>query len=73
MKQRATLVEVRGNQEEFADVIGTTEILHLHELDNSPELNFFGDVGLSVKRVVKKDNRISISTRLGNTFVFQLI
>lgn len=69
----AKLVRVEGDQEEYADMIGQTGRLYL-----SPGNNWFAPSGwgesltMSRKRASKKDDRIRVSTHLGNVFVFQV-
>ena len=74
MKVQATLVEVHGDQMEFADLIGETGTLHLSKANG---LNWFmpnnrGDTLEMVrKRASRKGDKISVRTALGNRFVFQ--
>lgn len=79
MTRKAKLVEVQGDQEEYADLIGATGELQLHETDKSAELNWFspknrGDtLGLTRKTVTENGKKVVVSTRMGNKFTFQLI
>jgi len=77
--RKVRLIEVRGNQEEFSDLIGTEGKLRLDEKDKDSEVNWYcpdknidAMVSLSRKRVTEKDGLVSVSTRRGNTFVFKL-
>lgn len=70
----AKLVGVEGDQEEFADMIGTTGRLYLNTGNN-----WFGPKGssesitLTRKRVTRKDDKIRVHTKLGNVFTFRLV
>ena len=72
MKTNATLVDVRGDVCEFADLIGESVVLCLSKGNNwfAPQGNEW--VEFRKKRVTRKDNRIRVRTDLGNTFVFEV-
>ena len=76
MKYKVRLIEIQGDQEEFADLIGESGDLQLHETNKSHELNWFnpnhrGDsLSFNVKKKVEKDNKIIVYSSLGNIFVF---
>ena len=74
MRIQAKLIEVQGNQEEFADLIGETGELHLEPSNDwfLPQ-NSNDTLTMSRKRFVDKDCKITISTALGNKFVFRPI
>jgi len=77
--RKVRLVNVEGDQEEFADLIGTEGDLHLHPTSASSELNWFnpegrGDsLGLSRKRVTEGNGKVKVFTKLGNCFTFRLL
>jgi hypothetical protein len=67
---KVKLTAIKGDQEEFADLIGTTGKLFL-EHDREWYHPATGEpVVLSRKRVVKKGSRIQVFTHLGNVFTF---
>lgn len=74
--KQVRLIEVQGDQEEFADLIGTEGELQL--IGPSSPHNWFnpderGDsLSLAVKRSVEKDGNIKVYTKLGNTFTFKV-
>ncbi len=71
MKVRLTAVE--GDQEEFADLIGTEGELHLSPGNNWYNPNGRGDsLQMESKRITRKEDRITVSTHLGNKFVFRV-
>jgi len=70
---QATLVGVEGDQAEFADMIGQTGRLFL-----APGNNWFGPKGwgesltMTRKRASRKDDKVRVSTRLGDVFTFRV-
>jgi len=77
--RKVRLVNVEGDQEEFADLLGTEGELRLDPTSKSGELNWYnpkgrGDtLGLSRKRVTEKDGKVKVFTQLGNCFTFRLV
>jgi hypothetical protein len=76
MIRNVKLIEVKGSGD-FQDLVGREGRLCLHESSKSSELNWFnagnGDVlSLGRKRVTEKDGKVSVSTDMGNTFIFRL-
>jgi hypothetical protein len=74
-QSRVRLVEVQGDQEEFADLIGTEGVLQLGGNHNWYNPDNLGDtLQLAVKSVHhrKESDRVSVKTKLGNTFTFRL-
>ena len=68
------LINVDGDQEDFADLIGTEGKIH----PTSEGLTFMpnnrGDwLSMRPKRKTWKDGKVKISTTLGNTFTFRVI
>jgi hypothetical protein len=75
MKQKARLVEVQGDQEDFADLIGTTGTLYLEGNNNwfLPE-NRGDHLSFVIKRKVNvAPDKVRVFTKLGNTFTFRLL
>jgi len=76
--RKVRLVEVRGDQEEYADLIGTEGELRLDPKSTDSGINWYNPTGsgetltLSRKRVTEKDGKVTVHTKLGNTFVFRL-
>ena len=70
----ARLVSVEGDQEEFADMIGTTGRLYLNTGNN-----WYGPKGsasplnLARRRVIRKGDKIRVHTKFGNIFTFRLV
>lgn len=77
--RKVRLVNVEGDQEEFADLIGAEGELRLDPASKSSDLNWFnpngrGDsLGLSRKRVTEAQGKVKVFTVLGNCFTFRLI
>lgn len=77
--KKVRLVNIEGDQEEFADLIGTEGELRLDPANKSSDLNWYnpkgrGDtLGLSRKRVTETGDKIKVFTELGNCFTFRLI
>lgn len=70
----ARLVGVEGNQEEFADMIGTTGRLYLNTGNNWYGPKGSGEsITLTRKRVTRKDDKVRVHTKLGNVFTFRLV
>jgi hypothetical protein len=70
-----TLVEYHGDDaSEYDDLLGCRGTLRLLE----SEINFLpegraGDwLSMKRKRMTRRDNRLKISTKLGNTFIFRM-
>ena len=77
MNKRVRLVEVQGDQEDFADLIGQNGLLELSG-KGEDQNTFFPDnrgdfLSLLIKKVVEKDGKIIVSTKLGNTFTFKIV
>jgi hypothetical protein len=72
------LVGVEGDQEEYADLIGTEGVLRLDPHSTDSGINWYNPNGsgetlaLSRKRVTEKDGKVRVHTKLGNTFIFRL-
>lgn len=78
MPRQAKLIEIQGQQEEYADLIGLVGKLQLHPTKKSSELNWFnagssGFVQFTRKKVTENDGKVSVQTSLGNTFIFRLV
>jgi hypothetical protein len=79
MKKHVRLIEVQGDQEDFADLIGNNGVLSLSDKTTNEDRNTFfpdnkGDfLSLLTKNIVEKDGKIIISTRSGNIFTFKII
>lgn len=72
---RAELIEVQGDQEEFADLIGEQGDLKLPG-KNKGENYFLPDSGDSLTMLVKNirtnGNKTTVKTQWGNTFIFRI-
>ena len=74
MKTNVRLIEVLGDQEDFADLIGTEGELHLDGTNNWFLPEHRGDMlSLAIKRKVEGDGKVKVHTKLGNTFTFRLL
>jgi hypothetical protein len=70
---KVKLTAIEGDQEEFADLIGTTGKLFL-EPDREWYHPAAGEpVVLKRKRVVREGDRIQVFTHLGNVFTFRAL
>ena len=73
--QKVRLVEVQGDQEDFADLIGKAGKLHLVKTNDKLNTFFPDDRGdflsLAVKRVTDKNDKIQVLTQFGNKFIFR--
>jgi hypothetical protein len=65
------LVDVRGDVEEYADLIGRSGSLRLGS-DGVSSFSWGGNEWLEFrrKRATRKDGKIRVRTEMGNTFVF---
>lgn len=70
-KIRVRMVGVLGDQEDFADLIGTEGTLSIGERHVYQPENRGDWLTMEKKRVTEKDGKISVATRLGNTFIFR--
>jgi hypothetical protein len=72
-------VSVEGDQEEYADLIGTEGELRLDPKSTDSGINWYNPKGsgetltLSRQRVTEKDGKVKVRTKLGNTFTFRLL
>ena len=71
---KVRLVNVQGDQEDFADLIGSNGTLQ----QLSDGLTFMPDnrgdwLTMKPRRKQEKDGKIIVSTTLGNTFTFRLL
>lgn len=70
---RVKLIQVLGDQEEFADLIGAVGELRETRSDGlcfSPERR--GDfLSMAVKEMVEENDVVNVKTGLGNTFSFR--
>ena len=75
--RKCRLVEVQGDQEDFADLIGRNGHLTLSDLGDD-ERNVFvpesrGDwLSMLVKSVREMGDRVTVVTEMDNTFVFKM-
>lgn len=71
MKTAVTLVDVRGDISEYADLIGRSGTLRLGD-DRVGSFCYGGNDWLEFrrKRTLRKNGQIRVFTELGNTFVF---
>lgn len=72
---KARLVEVQGDQEEYADLIGTNGTLYLEGNNNWYLPANRGDhLSFAVKRKVNiAPDKVRVFTKLGNVFTFRLL
>ena len=70
MKTKAKLVDVRGDVEDFSDLIGESGTLYLSKENSYFDTGCGQWLSFSSKRTTKKNNQIRVNTSLGNTFVF---
>lgn len=77
--RKVRLVAVEGDQEDFADLIGTEGVLRLDPVSTDSGINWFNPTGsgetltLSRKRVTEKNGKVKVFTKLGNVFTFRLM
>lgn len=72
-KHNVRLSEVQGDQEDFADLIGTTGVLTLGDHNRYMPKDRGDWLTLDKKRITEKDGKITVSTKLGNKFVFKVL
>lgn len=73
-KINVRLTQVFGDQEEFADLIGRNGVLTLGDRNVfNPNEGGWGWLTLDKKRIIEKDGKITVSTKLGNKFVFKVL
>lgn len=76
--RKVRLVSVEGDQEEYADLIGTEGDLRIDPKSTDSGINWFNPEGtgetltLARKRVIEKDGKVIVHTKLGNKFTFRL-
>ncbi|MGH7175679.1 MAG: hypothetical protein ACREGR_04970 [Minisyncoccia bacterium] len=72
---KVRLVEVQGDQEEFADLIGCNGRLTDLRADGRTFMpDGRGDFLTMVnKRTTRKGDRVKVATKLGNVFVFRVL
>jgi hypothetical protein len=69
---RVKLVSVLGDQEEFADLIGTEGDLTIRHKTGTFNPDNRGDwLVMEKKRWTRRNGMVKISTILGNTFIFR--
>jgi hypothetical protein len=73
MGVRVALVSITGDQEEFADLVGTIGTLFLEHGEERYWPNSNDPVRLARKRVSWKNGTIRVFTRLGNVFTFRAL
>lgn len=74
VKLRVKLVDVRGDVEEYADIIGRSGELRLGS-DGVGSFSWGSNEWLEFrrKRVTRKTDLIRVHTEMGNTFVFETV
>jgi len=76
--RKVRLVNIEGNQAEYADLIGLDGTLRIDPTSSDPAINWFNPhrsgetLSLARKRVIEKNGRVKVFTKLGNCFTFRL-
>jgi hypothetical protein len=73
MDVHVKLVAIKGNQEEFADMIGTVGMLDLTHGKERYRATGGDSLRLMRKRVSWKDGQIRVFTTFGNVFTFRAL
>lgn len=77
--RKVRLVNVEGDQAEYADLIGTEGVLRLDPTSTDSGINWYNPersgetLSLSRKRVLESNGKVKVFTKLGNCFTFRLL